>query len=134
MLVLSALALLLVPTGLFAVLSTVGSASTLLILFMTLVGSIVVMATALFTVVIPNELRGLCTSVAAAACVLFGTGLAPITVSVLSGALGGPQTLGKALTLVCVVVGIVCAIAFVLARRYFPGVDAQPGQHIENVA
>jgi hypothetical protein len=41
-------------------------------------------------------------STLAGAQVLFGVALAPVTVSVLSGILGGPAMIGKALTLVCV--------------------------------
>jgi MFS family permease len=125
LLVLSLMTLLSVPGALFAVAPGVGIASGLLVVFLTLVSAILVAATALFTIVVPNELRGLCISASAAANVLVGTGVAPLTISVLSGVLGGPTMIGKALASVCVMAAVLGAILFSLGRRFHPRSIAQ---------
>jgi energy-converting hydrogenase Eha subunit A len=63
-------------------------------------------------------------SVAAAACVFFGTGLAPLTVSLLSTAMGG-NAIGQALAIVCTVAGILCASLFAFGARFFPRTAVQ---------
>jgi MFS family permease len=119
LLALSGLALLSAPLGLFSVVSGVTSASVLLVVFMTVIGAILVVGIALFTIVIPNEVRGLCIAVLAGTQVLFAVALAPVTVSLLSSVLGGPAMIGKALAVVCVTVGVLGAAAFMFGRRYF---------------
>lgn len=114
---LSGLALLSVPTGLFAIMPQVGSATILLVLLMTLVVAIIVAGVALFSIVIPNELRGLCMSALSAAEVFFGIGLAPVMVSSLSSALGGPVMIGKALTAVCLTASALAAATFAVGIR-----------------
>lgn len=115
--VLSALALMSVPAGLFAFAPGVTSASVLFVTFIVILLAAIVMGTTLFTVVIPNELRGLCMAMMFAANTLFGVGLAPMTVSLLSGATGGPATIGKALAWVGVTTGVLGAVSFALARH-----------------
>ena len=61
--VLSILAFLTVPLALFAITPAAVPAAAVLVLFMTLIAASVVMATTLFTTIVPNELRGLCVSV-----------------------------------------------------------------------
>jgi predicted MFS family arabinose efflux permease len=117
--VLSALALLSAPTGLFAVMPGVASASTLFVIAMSMTLATAVMAMTLFTVVIPNELRGLCMSMSLAVNVLF-VGLAPLLVSYLSGMTGGPSMIGKALALVCVATNLIAAAAFAFGIQHFP--------------
>jgi hypothetical protein len=124
--VLSALPLLLLPTCLFPILPRIGSAIVLLVMFMTTVDALVVMGTALFTIVIPNELRGLCMAMFSAASVLLGVGLSPLTVSLLSTEIGGPETIGRALALVCVTACLLSAAMFVLGKRRVPGPQTQP--------
>ena len=111
------LTLLSIPCSLFGFATNLLSACVLLILSMTLVSASCVMGTTLFTVAIPSELRGLCLAVMAAACITFAVGLAPITVSLLSGAMGGAAMVGKALSLVGVVTNLLASAAFVVARR-----------------
>jgi MFS family permease len=118
-LTLSVLALLSVPVGLFGVVADVTASSVLLALFMTVVGAIIVMGTALFTIVIPNEVRGLCLAVSSGAAVIFGIALAPVAVSLLAGTLGGPVMIGKALTLVCAAAGLLGAATFAAGSRSF---------------
>ena len=116
--VLCVLAVLTVPAALFAITPAMAPAAAVLVLFMTLIAASVVMATTLFTTIIPNELRGLCVSVSVAVNVLFAIGIAPPIVSALSGAIGGPATIGKALSLVCLSTSILAAAAFSVAQRY----------------
>jgi MFS family permease len=117
--VLSMLAILSVPAGLFALMPSVASAGVLLVIFAVLISAGCVMGTTLFTIVIPNELRGLCMAILTAACVLFGNGMAPLIVSLLSGAMGGPAMIGKALTAVAVVSSLLGAAMFAFGGRYF---------------
>jgi MFS family permease len=121
---LSGLALLSVPASFFATTLHVESASVMLVAFMTIGSIIGVSATTVATIVLPNELRGLCLSVMFAAGAIFGLGLAPITVSVLSGELGGPAMIGRSLSLVCAVTSILGTAAFAVGRRYLPSLPA----------
>jgi MFS family permease len=116
--VLSVLAFFTVPAALFAVTPGVGPAGAVLVLFMTFIAASVVMATTLFTTIVPNELRGLCVSVSVAVNVMFAIGIAPPIVSALSGVIGGPAMIGKALSLVCLCTSLLAAAAFSVGRRY----------------
>ena len=116
----SSLVLLGVPAGLFSVVSDTAVASVLLIAFVTIMGAIVVSGTALFTIVVPSHVRGLSMALLAAACALFGVGLAPVTVSVLSGLLSGSNALGNALTWVCVASSLIGAGTFGLGAWLHP--------------
>jgi MFS family permease len=118
LIVLVGLAILTVPAALFAKVPTVAAASVLLAAFMTLVNAVCVMGTTLFTIVIPNELRGLCAALLLGSSVLLSIGLAPLTVSLLSSVLGGADTLGSALSIVCIATGVLGATTFLLGRRY----------------
>jgi predicted MFS family arabinose efflux permease len=120
MLALSVLALLNVPAACFGLMTQAEEASVLLVLFMTIASTVGVTEMTLATVVIPAELRGLCLSVLVAAGLIFGIGLAPVAVSLLSGAMGGPQAIGYALSVTCITTSIVGAAAFALGRPYFP--------------
>jgi MFS family permease len=122
MIALCILAVLSVPTGCFPLMPGVLSMSALLILFMTIINMIGVTEMTLTTVVIPNELRGLSLSVLVATGLVFGVGLAPLTVSLLSGVIGGPAMIGTALALICVLAGIVGAAIFAFGRRYIPSI------------
>jgi len=117
---LGGLAFLNVPTGLFAFASEAALATALLIVFATMGNAILTAGSALLSIVIPNELRGLCIAVTAAVGVFLGLGLAPLAVSTLSSMIGGPEMLGAALSLVCVLTGILGATAYWFGRRYFP--------------
>jgi predicted MFS family arabinose efflux permease len=118
------LALLAAPASSFAIAHDVSLAAILLVLFMTLVGAIMVMAITLFTVVVPNELRGLCLAILAGANTFFGVAVAPVVVSLLSGAIGGPARIGKALILVCMVASLFGAVTFALGARAFRQVES----------
>jgi len=120
MTVVSTLTLACVPTGLFSMLPDFALAAFCLFVFITLTIAIVTMETTLFTIVVPNELRGLCSGMLVAVCVLVGTGLAPLTVSLLSTATGGPGSLGRALSIVCVAANVAASIVCILSRRSLP--------------
>jgi len=118
--VLGGIALLSAPAGLFAFLPGVTGASILLVSVMTIMLVVVVMGMALFTIVIPNELRGLCMSALVAACILSGLAVAPLAVSLLSSAMGGLIMIGKALSIVCVAASVLAAVTFAMGRAYVP--------------
>lgn len=127
--VLSGLSLLSVPAGLFAIAPSVPAAGALIVLFMTIGYAISVIAGTLFTVVIPNELRGLCISVSVTASLLFCLGLAPVTVSMLSTVIGGPTMIGAALAIVCAAISLFGAAVFTVGRRHFSaGAGTDPGR------
>jgi predicted MFS family arabinose efflux permease len=116
---LTGLALLSVPAGLFAFVPGVVTGCILLVSSMTLMLAIAVMGMTLFTIVIPNELRGLCMSALVATNIFFCLAVAPPTVSLLSGAIGGLSMIGKALSIVCVAIGVLAASTFAWGRRSF---------------
>ena len=95
---LSVLALLGVPAGFFALAGDALSASIWLALFMTIGSALSVLVTVLTTVVIPNEIRGFSMAAMMAGSLLFGLGVAPLCVSLLSDFMGGPTMIGRALT------------------------------------
>jgi hypothetical protein len=115
---LSHLALLNVLGGCFAFMPEAAAASVMLILFMT-VGAVMGVATnTVLTVIVPNELRGLCFAVSFVVAATFG-GCAPVLVSMLSSVLGGPTMIGEALTLLCVSASVVGAVIFALTRGFY---------------
>jgi MFS family permease len=122
--ILTTLAFLSIPSGLFAVAPSLASAIVALVILLTILPAISVMVTTLFTVVIPNELRGLGTAVLNAVSVSFAYALAPMAVSLLSGAIGGPAMIGKAVALVCMTACVCGTATFAFGTRYFPRTDA----------
>jgi MFS family permease len=117
---LSALSLLSVPAGCFAIAPEIESASILLLVVVTLLLATAVMGMALFTIVIPNELRGVCVAALVGVNILFALGLAPLIVSILSTTLGGPGMIGTALTVVCATACLLAATIFSLGRWDLP--------------
>lgn len=117
---LTMLALLSLPSSLFAIAGGATEASILLAFFITLGTAIGTSTMTLSIVVVPNELRGLCIALYNTAGAIFGAGLAPLTVSLTSTAIGGPAKIGQALTLVGATTAVLGTLTFVLARRYFP--------------
>ena len=115
------LTILCAPLGCFAIVPTISFAGTLLTIFMTAISATLVMGIALFTIVVPNELRGLCMALLSAAQVLFGVGLSPLIVSSLATTLGGPATIGTALAAVEIAACVLAALSFSLGRRHFEG-------------
>lgn len=72
------------------------------------------------TVLIPNELRGLCIGAFIALAGLVGFGVSPSLVAWVSDALGGEAHLGQGLAIVGVSVGILSVGAFAQAMRHAP--------------
>lgn len=72
------------------------------------------------TVLLPNEVRGLCIGAFIAIAGLIGFGLAPWIVTRVSALMGGEQMLAEALALVGVSVSAVSFFAFLLAMRRTP--------------
>src|SRR3546814_978269 len=72
------------------------------------------------TVLLPNELRGLCIGVFIAIAGLIGFGLAPWIVTQVSGLMGGEAMLAEALALVGAIVSALSFFAFLLAMRRAP--------------
>jgi hypothetical protein len=89
----------------------------LLVVYIVIVSATIVTGTTLFTIVVPNRLRGLCISILFGSATLFGLGLAPPAVSLLSGAMGGSAMIGRALSLLAATTGLLGAAAFILGRR-----------------
>ena len=75
------------------------------------------------TVLIPNELRGLCIGAFIAVAGVIGYGIAPTLVTTVSGALGGEAHLGAAQAIVGLIVSVIAAVAFLVAIRRAP-IDA----------
>lgn len=117
---LAGLSLLCTPAALFAATPTATLAGIALTVFLTLGFILGVAATALATIVVPSELRGLFLAIQVTAAALFCFGVAPLVVSGISGVLGGPDSIGQALALVCSVTSFVAFIVLLLARRGFP--------------
>jgi MFS family permease len=115
--VLSVFAVLIVPMALFAFVSDAALASALLIGFLAVGSAMGVMGTVLFTIAIPNELRGLCVATLFALCLFISVGLAPILVSMLAELLGGPVMIGKALAVVGAAASLTASALFAGARR-----------------
>jgi MFS family permease len=72
------------------------------------------------TILIPNELRGLCIGAFIAIAGLIGFGIAPTLVTLVSTLLGGEAHLAPALTIVGLVTSLVSVAAFALAMRAAP--------------
>ncbi|MES2989123.1 MAG: MFS transporter [Pseudomonadota bacterium] len=72
------------------------------------------------TVLLPNEMRGLCIGAFLALAGLIGFGFAPVLVAWLGTLLGGPQHLGTALAIVGVIVSTLAFFAFIIAMRRAP--------------
>jgi hypothetical protein len=78
------------------------------------------MGVTLFTIVVPNEIRGLCLAILAAADASLAGALGPMLVSWVSSSIGGTAMIGVALAVVCVAASLLCAVTFASGRRYFP--------------
>jgi MFS family permease len=117
---LAGLALLSAPTALFAIMRDPSLASILLAVFLTLGFAIATAALTVSTIVIPSELRGLYLALTLTVGSFFSYAVAPLAISILSGALGGPGMIGKALAIVCGGTSILGSVVFAFGKRYFP--------------
>lgn len=80
------------------------------------------------TVLLPNELRGLCIGLFIAMAGLIGYGIAPPLVAAVSQMLGGEQHLNLALAIVVTTVSAISFLAFAQAMRRAPrsATDVEP--------
>jgi predicted MFS family arabinose efflux permease len=113
------LALLQVPVGFYALMPTVSGVSLLLGALCTICYMKGIICTSATTVAIPEEFLGLSFGVLNAISAVF-VSLSPVAVSGLAGRIGGPASMGQALTAVCVVTSLLAATTFAVGRRHFP--------------
>jgi len=109
-----------VPAALFPIAPNVplfAAAVGLLMLCGTITGLITSVA---LTVLIPNELRGLCIGAFIALAGLVGFGVSPSLVAWVSDLLGGEAHLGEGLAIVGTGVGVISVLAFAQAMRRAP--------------
>lgn len=129
---LTALTLLGVPASLFAVAPSIATAIVAVVLFLTIAMATGVIVTTLFTIIVPNEVRGLCLSAMWTIGALLGFGVGPMAVSLLSNAMGGGGAMvGVALAAICVGCSLAGATAFAMGRRSIPAVIPGPCTLIE---
>ncbi|WP_088182521.1 MFS transporter [Sphingobium sp. Z007] len=109
-----------IPAALFPIMPGVPSFAVALGALM-LCGTVTGLITSVaLTVMLPNELRGLCIGAFIAIAGLIGFGVAPTLVTAISGLLGGEAHLGEGLATVGVSVSILSVGAFWLAMRRAP--------------
>lgn len=120
-----------VPAALFAIMPYPVLASVMLTVFLTLGFVIGTAAMALATIVIPGELRGVYIAITVSVAAIFSIGVAPLAVSGLSGVLGGPAEIGRALAIVCASTSVLGSIVFAVGRRGFLSTIKQEGHSVE---
>lgn len=109
-----------IPAALFPLMPSVGFFAVAVGLLM-LCGTITGLATSVaMTVLLPNELRGLCIGAFITIAGLVGFGIAPSLVAWVSSLLGGEAKLGLALAIVGLGVSTISCLAFILAMRRAP--------------
>lgn len=109
-----------VPAALFPVMGDV-TGFKIAIGVLVVAGSVTGLVTSVaLTVLIPNEIRGLCIGAFIAIAGLIGFGIAPVLVTLVSDALGGEDHLAVALATVGVAVSALSVFAFMLAMRNAP--------------
>ena len=115
-----------IPAALFAIAPSVPIFAVALGVLV-LCGTITGLGTSVaLTVLIPNELRGLCIGAFIAFAGVIGYGVAPSLVTVVSGLLGGEAHLGAGQAIVGCIVSIVAAAAFLVAVNAAPLTADEP--------
>jgi MFS family permease len=118
--ILACLSFVTIVPGCFAFLPAASLSTVALIIEMTLLLSSAIAGLAVFTIVIPAELRGICISILMALELLFAYAVAPVSVSLLSVILGGGQMIGMSLSIVCMLCSVLAAIMFFSGGVYLP--------------
>ena len=113
-------ALLAIPGGLFAVAPGVAIFSVVVVVFTTLLLACAVMGNVVLTVVVSNEVRGLCLGIFGAVSVIFAFGFAPVLVSRASVIIGGPGMIGTAVAVVCAGMTLLTFMIFAAVVNRFP--------------
>ena len=103
------------PAALFGLFDHVTMSAIGILLTLVMSSAVVGMGITLFTIVVPNEIRGLCLSLLAAFDSLIAISLAPLMVSAISGAMGGGAMLGPSLATVCGMACVLCATIYFVA-------------------
>jgi hypothetical protein len=114
------LTLLSAPAALFPMMPTPALAGMVLTVFLSLGYTVNIAAMTLATIVVPGDIRGLFVAVTVTGAAIFCVGVAPLVVSALSTALGGPTMLAPAVTIVCLITSIAGAVVFITGRTFFP--------------
>jgi len=114
------LAVLSVPTALFAIAPDATTAGVLLAVFLTLGYTLGTAALTLGTIVVPGELRGVYLALSVTIGALFFVGVAPLVISSVANALGGEAMVAKALALSCAISSLLGAGILIATRRFFP--------------
>lgn len=117
---LAALALFSAVAGFFPLLPSAVPMMLLLTVFLTLGCAVSVVVPTLITLVMPNEIRGICCSICISGGVIVGIGLAPLAVSSLALLFSGAVAIAAALCLICVVTSLCCAVSFAAGIKFFP--------------
>ncbi|MES2684230.1 MAG: MFS transporter [Pseudomonadota bacterium] len=118
-----AAALLSIPAAFFAVMPT-STGFALMLFVLLLCGAIMGLITSTaIAVQLPNELRGICLSAFIVTAALFGIGMAPTLVSLVSSLLGGESHVREGLTILVVASSMLSAYGFIRALR---GSRSQP--------
>ncbi|NGY05844.1 MFS transporter [Solimonas terrae] len=109
--------LLTIPAAFFPVMPTVGGFAAMLTVLV-LGGAVagLITATAL-AVLLPNELRGVCLGAFVVVGAVFGFGVAPTVVTLVSDLFGGEAHIRDGLTVVTLVTSVVASIGFLVATR-----------------
>lgn len=105
------------PLGLFGMIYMPIIAGSMLVALVTMTIAAVVMGTTLLTVVVPNELRGLCMSVVAASSILFGFAFAPVLVSTLGSLSSRTDGLAMALSATATLTALIGTIVLLAQFR-----------------
>lgn len=114
----------LVGAMVFASTATIGLI--LLVLLTTMISAGQAIGMTLFTIVIPNEIRGLCISVLATSIALVSAGIGPMLVAGLSALLDGSKSIATALAIVISSSCILSAALFQLGSRQRLFAEATP--------
>lgn len=120
------LQLLSLPLCMFGFLPSAIATVGLLVTFLVIVNATLIMGMALFTLVIPEDVRGFATGLLFAAEALVGMGFAPIVVSELSDAAGGGTAVRGSIAMVAATANFLGVIILCWAVQLLPRTKAMP--------
>jgi MFS family permease len=115
--ILCIVSMLAVPAAAYSLVPTLAGAAAVLALYLLLAGAALAASAALFTIVIPEDGRGVFLMALACLSAIIVQGLGPLAVSALATALGGGDRIGLALAGICACGCAVAAAGFALAAR-----------------
>lgn len=109
-----------IPTAAFPLMQSTTLFALLLTILLVAGGAMGIAVLTLFTLAIPNELRGFAIGLVSAGGTLIATAIAPSTVSLLASFLQGDSGLGNAMAIVGIIGGIIGTFALASALRTIP--------------